>query len=165
MEWTKEKDDQLQRYINIGLSYSSIARRMGITKNAAMGRAYRLRQGKGTALRDRRANKPVTPSANPRAYTVRPDKKVHYTLEVGPKTPPILAEITRILNERQITVSEYAEIVGMTPEAFSRYKNGYSLPSLPMLEAMLNALGLTIWCKETVHPRAITNKKTLTNAG
>lgn len=41
--WTPERDDELRAFWDEGHSTSEIGRRMGITKNAVIGRAHRLR--------------------------------------------------------------------------------------------------------------------------
>jgi transcriptional regulator with XRE-family HTH domain len=159
MKWTETKDAQLMRYLNIGLSYSAIARRMGITKNSAISRAHRIRRNasKPPKVRKARVANPRKGSAAKRPYVTMANGQKFYLIRVSDNALPIIKEIVRILNERHITLSDYCYRVGCADSAFSRYRAGHGTPSVHMLEAMLNALGLTIWCKAQHHPQAITN--------
>ena len=48
--WTPERDEELKRHRAAGLSASKIAARMGVTRNAVLGRSHRLREGHQTDL-------------------------------------------------------------------------------------------------------------------
>ncbi|MCA3550136.1 MAG: hypothetical protein IM647_07410 [Phenylobacterium sp.] len=67
--WTAERDERLKQLRIDGLSYAEIGKTLGITRNAAVGRAFRLR-AKGVAI----------------AATVPPS--YHIKREGRPKPPP-----------------------------------------------------------------------------
>jgi hypothetical protein len=161
MKWTEAKDAQLRRYELIGLSFAAIAKRMGITKNAALGRAYRLRRGLVNPDKPKPVKKPVTP----RPYKVRSDGSKFFIAETRARTHPLIKEVVRLLNDREINYYEFCDYVGLGIDAAMALKNGRSTPQIHTLEAMFNALGLSLWYREIDHPAAAryAGKKPLTN--
>ena len=81
MDWTTEAIDQLRAYWAEGHSTAEIGRRMGISKNAVVGKAHRLnlparpspirREAEGTAAAPRPAATPRRPVAAPAPAPVR----------------------------------------------------------------------------------------------
>jgi len=62
MEWTEEQIETLRRLWAEGLSTAEIGRRMGISKNAVVGKAHRLRlPGRPSPIRRAGEGKPAAP--------------------------------------------------------------------------------------------------------
>ncbi len=61
MDWTQERITELTRFWNDGLSTAEIGKLLGITKNAVVGKAHRLRLASRPSPIRRMAVRPLTP--------------------------------------------------------------------------------------------------------
>jgi GcrA cell cycle regulator len=78
MEWNEETIARLRALWAEGLSTAEIGRRMGISKNAVVGKAHRL-------------NLPARPSPIRRDANVAPPRAVVLRRVIGPTLPPLAA--------------------------------------------------------------------------
>jgi hypothetical protein len=72
-EWPPEKDERLRQLIDEKLTAGAIAARMGITRNAVLGRAMRL----GLRLKSKRAEMAALPKTD-RPKPVKPRNKINF---------------------------------------------------------------------------------------
>ncbi len=72
MDWTQERITELTRFWNDGLSTAEIGKLLGITKNAVVGKAHRLRLASRPSPIRRMAARPLTPRVprEPRVTTM-----------------------------------------------------------------------------------------------
>jgi GcrA cell cycle regulator len=82
MEWNDETIVRLRALWNEGLSTAEIGRRMGVSKNAVVGKAHRL----GLPPRPSPIRRDVTGASSPRTPALR--------RVVGPTLPPLAATLT-----------------------------------------------------------------------
>lgn len=111
MDWTAEAIDQLRAFWDEGHSTAEIGRRMGISKNAVVGKAHRLdlpprpspirREGAAPAVlplertppQPRRA--PAPAPQPPRAAAPAPQRPAALPPQPGPQGSPVLRGFTR----------------------------------------------------------------------
>ena len=86
MEWTEETIAQLRLLWLEGHSTAEIGRRMGVTKNAVVGKAHRLKlSSRPSPIRRDRTNDPVRPRPIPRAQRTAPEPRVQ--VDIVPAKP------------------------------------------------------------------------------
>ena len=94
MEWTEETIAQLRMLWLEGHSTAEIGRRMGVTKNAVVGKAHRLKlSSRPSPIRRDRSNDPVRPRPVPRAQRapeLRPEAEPARTA-----APPVARPVLR----------------------------------------------------------------------
>ena len=102
MDWTTEAIDQLRAFWAEGHSTAEIGRRMGISKNAVVGKAHRLNLPPGparSAARPRATDRPAPgrrsraacPAARPAAAPPVREAAPLRRLEPRPPSPPVVA--------------------------------------------------------------------------
>jgi GcrA cell cycle regulator len=96
MMWTAEQDNQLRELHTTGMPFSEIGEMMGVTRNAAIGRAHRLGlppRRDMSAPRKPRNRSPNRPKAEPRVSKRRLAMlQAEPLLRDVPNTPPIRAK-------------------------------------------------------------------------
>jgi GcrA cell cycle regulator len=113
--WSSERIEQLKRCFHAGLSCSQIAREIGVSRNAVIGKMHRLRLSRSKDVIDpqteqRRVARPARPKATWRPKRPRPDIVAQQgMLSVAFPKPPSCAEDIPISNGRGCTLLELGQ--------------------------------------------------------
>lgn len=84
--WTDHRTAELQKFFDLGLSCSKIGARIGVTRNAVIGKLHRMGLSRPRDPVEKKAKEPRTYTSRIRAWKPKPIlQRVHEAVERSPK--------------------------------------------------------------------------------
>lgn len=130
--WNTERDAELIRLTRLGFSAREIAKQLGTTKNAVLGRRYKL------------AHKELAKAATLPKQKSLQDKPQSFTRHATTEGHPFVRRLFRAMNEEWCSIPELAKRSGVSASTIKHWKR-YSVPKVDDLEACFNVFEMSMY--------------------